>query len=195
MDDIQSLFQARKTVIEMLSDRGYTVPTEMHCDKLSDFRQLFNSKNCDIFINTPSLCYVKFILHHKIRPNALRDIVTQLVENQLSEGGDLIVVTRNKPNSALQKISKTFKGLQIFWVKNLVVNITKHKLNPTFVVLSEDQIDSLLKKYNLNSRYQLPLMLKDDPISHYYGLKSGSVCQVIRNSVTCGEHNSYRCVK
>ena len=195
MDDINSLFQARKTVIEMLKDRGFTVPDSLQCDKLNDFKTLFNNKNCDIFIKEPSLCYVKFILHHKIRPNALRDIVTQLVENQLSDDGNLIVVTRNKPNSALQKISKTYKGLQIFWVKNLVVNITKHKLNPKFQVLPESEVDALLKRYNLTTRFQLPLMLKDDPISQYFGLKSGTVCQVIRNSVSSGQHNSYRCVK
>jgi DNA-directed RNA polymerase I, II, and III subunit RPABC1 len=195
MDDINSLFQARKTVIEMLTDRGFVVPKDFHCDKLSDFKTLFSNKKCDIFIKEPRLCYVKFILQYKIRPNALRDIVTQLVENELSEGGDLIIITRNKPNSALQKITRTFKGLQIFWVKHLVINITKHQLNPKFIVLDEDNIEVLLKKYNLTSRFQLPVMLKDDPISQYFGLKSSSVCQVIRRSVSSGEHNSYRCVR
>ena len=195
MDDINSLFQARKTVLEMLSDRGFTISEELSCDKIADFKNLFANKNCDIYVQEPRVCYVKFILQFKIRPNALRDIVAQLTESQLAQGGDLIIVTRNKPNSALQKISRTFKGMQIFWVKNLVVNITKHSLNPKFIPLQEEEVEALLKKYKLTSRFQLPVMLKDDPVSQYFGFKSGTVCQVVRKSVSSGEHNSYRCVK
>ena len=195
MDDINSLFQARKTIIEMLTDRGYTVPPECHCDKITDFKNLYTNKNCDILVTEPKDCYVKFILHHKIRPNALREIVSQLIENQLTKGGDLIIVTRNKPNSTLQKVAKAFKAVQIFWVKNLVINITKHKLNPIFTVIPESEVEELIKGYNLTSKFQLPLMLKDDPISRYFGFKTGTVCRVMRRSVTSGQHNTYRCIK
>lgn len=195
MDELTSLFQARKTVIEMLTDRGYQVDSELSCDKVSDFKQLYNEKKCDILVKNPVSCYIKFVLLHKVRPNILRDYINQIREKHISEVEDLIIVIRNKPNSTLFKITKEFKNIQIFWLRNLIVNITHHKLNPQFRKLTEDEINTILNKYNISSRYQLPIMLNDDPISKYFGFKSGVVCEVSRISKTNGEYVSYRCVK
>ena len=195
MDDLASLFQARKTVIEMLQDRGYIITDELHCDKITDFKQLYNNKKCDIQVKDPSPCYVKFVLLHKVRPNMLRDYINQIREKNIGESDDLLLIIRNKPNSTLLKITKEFKNIQIFWLRNLIINITHHSLNPEYRKLNENEIEALIRQYNLSSRFQLPLMLNDDPISKYFGYKTGTVCEVKRNSHTNGDYISYRCVK
>jgi len=195
MDDITSIHQARKTILEMIHDRGYEVPISYNYDKISDFKQIFNKKQYDIHILGDKQIYVKFILVTKVRPNILREYINQIREQHISDTNDLIIVIKHKPNSTLKKISKEFKGVQIFWIRNLIINITKHKLNPIFEEINGDQINELLLKLQLKTRYQLPIMLKEDPISLYYGFKPGSVCKIIRKSVTSGECTSYRCIK
>ncbi len=195
MDDLASLFQARKTVIEMLEDRGFTLDPQLNCDKINDFKTMYNEKRCDILVKEPKPCYVKFVLIHKVRPNILREHINQIREKLIDEEDELILVIKNKPNSTLLKITKEFKNIQIFWLRNLIINITRHALNPKFRKLAEPEVEGILKKYHLNSRFLLPIMLNDDPVSKYFGFKTGNVCEVVRNSKTNGDYISYRCVK
>jgi DNA-directed RNA polymerase I, II, and III subunit RPABC1 len=200
MDEITYLYNARNTAIEMLKDRGYTVPIEIECNRITDFRPMYSKKQYDIEVDNPTKCYVKFILHTKVRPNNIRDLVSQIRDtSDTTENKDIndniIIVIKNKPNSTLKKLTKEFKGIQIFWIKLLVINITKHKLNPTFIKITEPEIEDLLTKLKLQSRQQLPLMLKDDPISLYFNFSSGNVCKVVSKSITNGEYVSYRCIK
>ena len=195
MDDIDSLYKARQTVVEMLTDRGYTIPDEVPCDSMTQFKKLYANKQCDIFVKEPHKCYVKFVLTHKVRPNILREHIKTLREGDLEDEDDLVMVIRNKPNSTLLRITKEYPNVQIFWIRYLMVNITHHALNPTFVKMTDPEIEALLKQYRLTSRYQLPIMLKDDPISRYYAFSTGTVTRVIRSSVTSGEYVSYRCIK
>ena len=194
MDDISYLYKARTTVLEMLIDRGYTIPAEMECNSITDFRYKYTHKLYDIEANIPTKCHVKFILHSKVRPSNIRELVSQIRDNG-DESDNIIIVIKNKPNSTLKKLTREFKGIQIFWIKLLVINITKHELNPTFIKISEEEVSNLLTNLKIQSRQQLPIMMKDDPISLYFNFASGTVCKVIRKSVTSGEHISYRCVK
>ena len=53
------------------------------------------------------------------------------------------------------------------WCKQLQFNITKHMLVPNHIKLDEDEENFIIQKYNLKSKFQLPLILKNDPISRY----------------------------
>ena len=196
MDDIHLIFKARQTVVEMLQDRNYSVPDSLLNEQLGDFKTAHSNKRLDIFVTQPHKCYVKFVLLHKIRPNILREYITQLKESHLDgDEGTLILVLRNKPNNTLYKLTGEFKNIQIFWLRNLIVNITHHRLVPKHEKLTEAEVEQLLSRYKLTSRNQLPMMFRDDPISQYFGYKSGNVCRITRNSVTSGEYITYRCVK
>ena len=152
MDDIVSLFKARKTCIEMLTDRGYVVSDNLKCNNENEFKKMYNNKQCDMLINEPQKCYVRFVLINKVRPNMLRDNINQIRENQVDESEDIILVIRNKPNSTLLKITREFKNIQIFWLRNLIINITHHILVPKHRKLNEKEIDEVLKKYSLVNR-------------------------------------------
>lgn len=196
MDDIHLIFKARQTVVEMLRDRKYEIPDNLLNEKIGDFKTAHANKKLDIYVTNPKKCYVKFVLLHKTRPNILREYISQLKESHLDgDDGTLILVLRNKPNNTLNKLSNEFHNIQIFWLRNLIVNITHHKLVPKFEKIDESDIEPLLKNYKLSSRSQLPMMLRDDPISKYFGYKSGTVCRITRRSVTSGEYITYRCVK
>jgi DNA-directed RNA polymerase subunit H (RpoH/RPB5) len=102
-----------------------------------------------------------------------------------------------KPTNIIFKIinDMDYKFTQIVWLNKVVIDITKHKLVLKHIKLSETEIKSLLEEYRLTTRVQLPMMLRDDPISHYMDLHIGDVCKIIHDSPTSGVYCSFRVVK
>jgi len=73
------------------------------------------------------------------------------------------------------------------------VNILDHVLVPRHRVLSPEEKEALLKKYNIKPS-QLPKMLNSDPVAIAIGAKPGDVVEIIRKSPVAGETLAYRMV-
>lgn len=194
-NDLKILFSCHKTLIEMLTDRGFNVPDIFKCNELNDFKYLYQNKQVDIFVKEPIKCFAKFVLINKARPQLIREIIDEIRKDYTGDDGNIIIILRNKPHNSLFKINKEFKNIQFFWISELVNNLTRHRLNPKFIKLSESEILELMSKYNLRSKIQLSIMLQSDPISKYFNFQSGDICKIIRNSPSNGEYISYRCIK
>ncbi|KAG6484486.1 hypothetical protein ZIOFF_053004 [Zingiber officinale] len=78
-------------------------------------------------------------------------------------------------------------------ITELLVNITKHVLMPKHELLTTDEKQDLLKKYNVGES-QFPRMLESDPVSRYHGLKKGQIVKVTYEGELTGSHVTYRCV-
>ena len=193
--DLKILYSCHQTIIQLLNDRGFKVPSIFNCNTLEDFKLLNNNKQLDIFVKEPHKCFVKFIIMNKARPQIIREIIEELKKKYTEEEGEIIIILKNKPHNSLFKVSKEYKNIQFFWLSELINNITHHKLNPKFTKLTDEETIDILKHYNLHSKLQLPIMLISDPISKYFNYKSGDVCKVYKNSPTNGEYISYRYVK
>ena len=77
--------------------------------------------------------------------------------------------------------------------EHIGINIFEHKWVPKARVLSEEEKEKLLKKYNI-SEFQLPKILKSDPMVKALGAKVGDVIEIIRDSPTAGKSIYYRVV-
>lgn len=194
-NDLAILYNCRNTLIELLRDRGYTVPEIYICNKMSEFRSLHQSKKLDIFVKEPKKCYAKFVIVNKTRPQVVREYIADIQKKYTGEDGSIIIILKNKPHTSLFKLSKDFKNIQFFWLNELINNITHHNLNPKFIKISQEQEIELLERYDLRSKLQLPIILASDPISKYFGYVSGDICKIERKSITNGIDISYRCVK
>ncbi|MCS7138457.1 MAG: DNA-directed RNA polymerase subunit H [Crenarchaeota archaeon] len=73
------------------------------------------------------------------------------------------------------------------------VNILDHVLVPRHRILSHEEKEALLKKYNIKPS-QLPKMLNSDPIAVAIGAKIGDIVEIIRKSPVAGETLAYRVV-
>ena len=80
-----------------------------------------------------------------------------------------------------------------FLISELIVNITHHELVPKHVLISDEEKESVLKKFKIKES-QLPKILTTDPVARYLGLKKGQLVKIIRNSETAGLHIAYRAV-
>jgi DNA-directed RNA polymerase I, II, and III subunit RPABC1 len=201
MDDIEKLYRARTTVLEMFRDRGYSLSDELFIDSKDSFKKIFYSKNLDFRVDSEGKppVFVKWMLNFKIKPNMIKETIDNIREEgfQVNYPGKIILITKAKPNTNISKIfkDKEFRGTELFWLNTMIFNITKHVLVPKHTKIGEDDIRKLLAELYIQNKFHLPIMLKSDPITRYLDLSSGDVCKITRYSPTSGEYFSYRVVK
>lgn len=73
------------------------------------------------------------------------------------------------------------------------MDISKHKLVPKHIILSEKDKEELLTRYNINLN-QLPRILTSDPQVKALDAKVGDVIKVERESETAESSTYYRVV-
>jgi DNA-directed RNA polymerase I, II, and III subunit RPABC1 len=199
LEEKQILFKVRKTVLEMIRDRGIFVPDAENIT----FEQLsikYNNKNLDIYINDENKnikVYVHF--HNEIKNFSkadLKNIMTNVITKYDDQNIMLILILKEKENSAVSKeLSKeSYKNVEVFLRKNMVFNITHHVLVPKHSILSKEEEKELLDKY-YTTKGKLPKLARTDPIAKYYGMKPEQVCKIIRKSPEVGEYIYYRLVR
>ncbi|KAF3672514.1 DNA-directed RNA polymerases II and IV subunit 5A [Capsicum annuum] len=173
-EELSKLFRVRRTLMEMLSDRGYLVGDfEINMSK-QQFLQKFgeNMKREDLVIqkgkrnNSSDQIYVFFPEEPKVGVKTARTCISE--------------------------ISTKFH-LEVFQEAELLVNIKNHVLIPEHQPLTPEEKKTLLERYTVKET-QLPRIQITDPIARYYGLKRGQVVKIIRPSETAGRYVTYRYV-
>jgi len=83
--------------------------------------------------------------------------------------------------------------LQIFLLKELMYNPSKHALVPKHEKLTESESKELLEKLMIKSKSQLPTIHKSDAMAKWLGLRHGDIVRITRHNDTSGEYYYYRC--
>jgi len=191
------LFRARETIVKMLTNRKYVVNQE----KLSfdDFKSKFGhpvekerlTLLCVRSDDPNKKIFVFFPGEEKVDVKALQQYADKMQEQQVYFA---IIVVENDMSPFAKKALEEAKpqyNIEVFKEAELQVDITEHELVPKHEVLTDDEKQQLLKRYNLKDS-QLPRMFPKDPISRYFGLQRGQVVKIIRSSETAGRYISYR---
>ncbi|KAK6119223.1 hypothetical protein DH2020_047038 [Rehmannia glutinosa] len=173
-------YMARRTLIEMLHDRGYLVDNmeaEL-CRSLADFRAAYGDK--------PEPESLRLIACRATDPS--RKIMNKEMLDRV------ILILQSKMNSHAQKVLVEYPvKVETFPITELLINITKHFLAPRHEILSPEEKDKLLNKHSVEGK-QLPKMLENDAIARYYGLEKGHVVKVTYSGGVTGTIVTYRCV-
>ncbi|AES81251.1 putative DNA-directed RNA polymerase [Medicago truncatula] len=193
-------YLSRRTVLEMLKDRGYSIPSDEIQLSLDDFRQIHGqSPDVDRLrltathaTNPSKRILVVFSGPGIVKVNGVRDIAGQIV-NRESLTGLILIVQNQITSQALKAVNLLSFKVEIFQITDLLVNATKHVLKPKHQVLTDKQKKNLLKKYDIQEK-QLPRMLQTDAIARYYGLQRGQVVKVTYTGEITQMHVTYRCV-
>ena len=192
--------RSRKTVIEMLHDRKYDLSSvdNILVDDIN-FDIYEKADNLDIHVkNSDREIYVKFIKIPKAKPQTLRDLISKINTEILSlENKKILIVLLTKPNNTVLKIKNEplCENIELFWIGHLLVNITHHTFVPRHELLEKNSHDSIMEKFSLSNVKQLPIILKSDPISRYYGFETGDICKITRKNKISGISVIYRLVK
>jgi len=157
------------TIVEMMSDRNYRMSKINHTEDEDDFL-CFNI----IFESEEALDNYKifFTLSNDLNIKLL-EIYLQILSDENVK--NCVIVYRDVITSKVKNSINLFsRPIELFNENELKFNITKHRLVPKHILLS-DQEKNMLKEIN-----KFPLILKIDPISKYYNFKRGQVIKIIR---------------
>ena len=194
-------FRVRQTAIEMLEDRGFNValedknlPYEQFSNRLEENAIDFDATHRDSDVK---MAYIAFILDTKsFSKKDLVNLKALVDEKFATKEMTIIIIVQDKPTPQIAKelLNEEYKGYEVFLMKNLIFNITHHDLVPKHIVLSEEEGKKVLDEYK-TTKTQLPKLMLSDPVAKYYGMKSGNICKIIRQSPMTGESIYYRLVK
>ncbi|KAG9454888.1 hypothetical protein H6P81_007792 [Aristolochia fimbriata] len=202
MDEkVNRLFRIRRTLMQMLSDRGYLVGDfEINRTKaqfLDHFGKHVNRE--DLVINktkrsdSSDQIYVFWPEEPRVGVNAIRTYIARMKNECVFRA--ILVVQQNLTAIArkpTEEISEKYY-LEVFQETELLVNIREHSLIPQHQLLTPEEKKTLLKIYTLKET-QLPRIQTKDPIARYYGLMRGQVVKIIRSNETAGKYVTYRLV-
>jgi DNA-directed RNA polymerases I, II, and III subunit RPABC1 len=197
--DKKNLYKVRQTILEMISDRGISIPLH-DIISFEEFEIKYSNKNLDIFISDSIVnkhIYVYF--HNDIKnfsKNDLKNLMQKLMIQYENKEISILLLLKDKENSAISKelTKDVYKNVEIFLKNNMIFNITHHELQPKFYLLNKDEEMEVLEKYN-TTKGKLPKISKNDPISKYYGAKSDQIFKILRKSPEVGEYPYYRLVR
>ncbi|KAF5729314.1 RNA polymerase II fifth largest subunit putative isoform 2 [Tripterygium wilfordii] len=173
-------YLSRRTVLEMLRDRGYDVADAELIRSQTEFRAVFGEdpdlERLRIRVSLRSdprkKILVIFMGTNVITKPSIRALRGQILHEQLH---GLILILQSKMNAFARKELQTFGfKVEIFQITDLLSNVTKHLLMPKVEVLTAEEKIMLMKKYKLEDK-QLPQMLATDAVARYYGLEKGNV--------------------
>ncbi|GER25806.1 DNA-directed RNA polymerase II [Striga asiatica] len=198
--DSHRFYLARRTMLEMLKDRGFAVP---NCEievSLEEFRNKHGQtpeadelRISALHKDDPSIkAMVIFCGQTIVKVNVIRGISSMIVNKDSLNR--LILVVHNKiTNQAMRAVELFPFKVEIFQITDLLVNITKHELKPKHLVLTNQEKEELLRKYSITEK-QLPRMSHKDAIARYYGLEKGQIVKVTYSGELTQLHVTYRCV-
>jgi len=143
--------------------------------------------------------YIMYHIAKSLRPQTLDEIVEELydIENVITKTDTLVIIVDDEPNDTIRNKTKyMFEKYGIFVVlhniKRLQFNILNHMWQPRFRILTKEEVQELLQKFNMKSTQQLPEISRYDPFALAIALRPGDVVRLIRSSQTALETPYYR---
>lgn len=186
---LRLLKASRKTLCEMLIDRGYSF-TENIDHIIQDVHSNIEAHKGDITFN----------VHYLLKKRQVPSLKECIARNQISQN-DLTkkycVITNNPVNKTFKALCSQF-NVEHFVIQSLGVNITRHSLVPKHTLFHKDThaeyFETIKNSLSLHSLEQLPIMKCTDPVAKYYAAFPGDVFKIERHSKTAGQYTSFRYV-
>lgn len=201
---IISIYNSRKILLEILQERGFNI-TKYSNFGITEIGILLEHNQLDMLLendNTKKKIYVKFYINKLIKPQNIYDIVEDLfhIETILEKKDDLMIIIKDEPNDTMMENIKDIWVSENIYVsllniKRLQFNILKHSLVPKHTLLSLDEKEAFMKKYNIIDKSQIPDISFFGPVSIVLGIRPDDVVKIERSSRTAIQSDFYRICK
>jgi DNA-directed RNA polymerase I, II, and III subunit RPABC1 len=186
MNVAEEVYKSFSTIRDMLGDRGRNV-TKFQEYQFEEIREVCNSKSVFTLDDQNEGLRVVYNINPKFKLNDVK----RFLEEDFKV---IILVTKESLSSAnVKQLVEFGPHVEAFDVSELLFNISRHDLVPKHEAVTDDQeIAQIMETYRVKSRHQLPLILRNDPMARYLGLKPGHLVRITRTSPTAGEYILYR---
>ena len=204
---ISKIYKSRNILLEILKDRGYSV------DDYTDFsvtevQAMYNNKELDMLLEHSTQknsndenkkLYVKYHLTTRLGSSHIYDYVDDLfdIEEVLTSEDDLIIISKDKTNQTIcdlveQLFIKDKKFVNIYNFHDYLFNVLDHEMQPIFRILSKDEKQEIMKRYNIVKDKEFPDVSRFDPVSQAIGVRPGQLIEITRSSPTAVKSLYYR---
>ena len=218
--DIISIYNSRKTILEILNDsngKNNVLDNIYNYENfnINEVEAMAKNNQLDMLFKRNSEhsishnVYVKYMLNKTSnRILAINDVIEELfeIEGILTKKDTLVVITNDEPNDTLiTKLCHLYDNRGIFVVVHNIArlqrNILKHKLVPKHTIVFDEiwqpeevmsDLEKIKRQFNLKNLNQLPEISRFDPAALLIELRPGQVCKIERDSVTSVDSVYYR---
>lgn len=192
---LKELFEARgEDVVEFEEHGNLLAEVENGISKFyNELIELNTNRTCVFF------CLTKEILKELLKN--MKDLESATAIMKKHSAINFMIIVMDPPSTPTMNIlmqwDKKFNAeggmLQVFQMKELLYNPTRHILVPKHEKLSEEEVKKLMEEYMIKNKYQMPLIHRNDVIARWLGLRHGDIVRITRYNDTSGEYYYYRC--
>lgn len=211
---VNEIYKSRNNVLAHMKEQGYNISeyenfgvNEVNIMKENDqldmlLEKSVNNKKKD---NNDSLnpqtqkTYIKYYLGKSLRPNNIDEMIDDLftIEEMLTKNDTLYIIVKDEMNETIVTYLKhIWDTMDIFIIveniRRLQFNIQDNVLVHKHVILSPDETDNIMTKYNIKDKNQLPEISRFDPVARSIGIRPGMICKILRPSKSAIETTYYR---
>lgn len=199
------LNKTRCILTEMLEYRGYDI------SNISSFTTFTGTDKLDklsinLSKNGKELIQVHYEVdstrtNHKKLTKRIEEIISKLESPEKSKDLTIIFLVRDGMTPSVKEAIRLLSHkygvfIQIFPIRNLMYNCTKHKSVPQHIRITKTEYEVYLQDFldslHIASLENLPKIFDTDPVAMFIGLRPGEMCKIIRPSMSAGEHIVYR---
>jgi DNA-directed RNA polymerase subunit H (RpoH/RPB5) len=206
---ISNIYYSRKTILELADNQGYNINNyanfsinEVNAMELNNqLDMLLETKDEEVTNEKPKKkIYIHYFLGKMIKQSNLQEIIDDLfnLTETLKKEDTLYIILKNGEmnETIMNELKHIWETDGIFIViesiKRLKFNILKHILVPQHIVMTDNQTQEIMKKYNILNKIDFPEISRFDPVARAICLRPGQLCHIIRPSKTAIETNYYR---
>jgi len=201
---ISSIYNSRKNILDLMHKQNYNID-EYSNFSINEVNSMFQNNQLDIKlekITKENKAYIHYYLGKTaktITAKNLQDMIDDLfmVEEMLTKNDTLFIILKSDINETITNVLKNIWEkdgifIVIINIQRLQFNILEHSLVPPHRILSEEELEEVKIKYNINKLSQLPEISRFDPVAQVIGIRPGQVCEIIRSSKTAVNTKYYR---
>jgi len=205
---ISHIYNSRKIVLELMQKQGYNI-NDYSNFSASEVNSMKMNNQLDMLLETSDesvspeypkkKIYIRYYLAARPAPKNIQEMIDDLfiLSETLQKTDTLLIIIKDDPNETLiNELKHIWEADGIFIViesiKRLQFNILEHSLVPPHRVLMDSEVETIMKRYNIMTKSQMPNISRFDPVARVIGLRPGQVCEILRPSKTSIISNYYR---
>lgn len=206
---ISQIYKSRKIVLELMDKQGFDVSGYANFS-VSEINAMKQNNQLDMLLETKpeesgektfnnNKIYIRYYLSKTIRPANIHEMIDDLfiLTETLKKNDTLYIIIKDNINETLiNELKHIWERDGIFIIieniKCLQFNILNHTLVPEHLVMTENDVNDIMIRYNITDKSQFPQISRFDPVAKAICLRPGQVCKIIRPSKTAIETTYYR---